>query len=869
MEQPGKNRVKLKFQGIKVLAILSLCLLFLNSLTSAQQLRSAADSVLISKDSSDVTSSMKADSSKSIPISKDKLESAVKYEAKDSIVYDARKKMLFLHNGAVISYEDIKVNSDYIYYDQDSNRLVALQIDSVQQSKDSSIVPSRLAQGTESSTFTSLQYNFKSKRALVENAYSQYGDGFILSDQVKRNNDQTINGYKNIYTTCNDPHPHFGIGAKRIKIIPNKVAVSGSANLIIEDIPTPLFLPFGLFPLKKGQRSGFILPTYSVSQNVGFGLRGGGYYFAINDHYDLKMMADIYTLGSWTLGAFTNYTYRYRFNGNFGLNFAYNKIGENYEPGNISSRDFSLTWRHTVDPKILLNSSFSANVNIKSSKYNTFNTYDANAYLQNSLNSNITYSRNWPGRPFSFTAAARHSQNTQTRRYDITLPELNFNVNQIYPFQFRKDIIKPRWYEKITANYNAHALNMLSFYDSSFSIQNLQWGDFNNGLEQGANIAATYNVLKFFNWTLNADYHEYWYTKKFFQQYNFQDDEVQRDTLRGFYTARSYSATSALSTRIYGIKTFKKGLIRGVRHVLTPSVNLRYNPNFGDLYYYNTFVDKNYTRSRLSYFNGSVIGGPSDGKTGGIGFNLGNTLQLKVKSKKDTVNGVSKINLIDGLDFSTFYNLAVDSFRWSNLGIAYRTTLVPNVQMSGSMSYSFYALDSTTGKRINSFYFKEVGKPLRFESASLNVSASLPVKKNKNTQSLTETQKMAIGNNYSAYADFNIPWTLAVNYGVRFNKVYIKERKKDTLQINHDLIFSGDVNLTAKWKIGFNSGYDFKSKQLKFTTLDIYRDLHCWEMHINLIPFGLRKSYNFTLNVKSAVLQDLKLVRRKDFRDFL
>lgn len=869
MEQPGKNRVKIKFWSIKVLPILSLCILFLNSLTRAQQLRSVADTAIQVIDTSEIKNKVLADSTKSIPISNDKLQSTVAYEAKDSIVYDAKKKMLYLHQGAVISYEDMKVNSDFIVYEQDSNRLTALQIDSVQQSKDSSVVPSRLSQGTESSTFTALKYNFKSKRALVENAYSQYGDGFIISNQVKRNKDETINGYKNIYTTCSDPHPHFGIGAKRIKIIPNKVAVSGSANLIIEDIPTPLFLPFGLFPLKKGQRSGFILPTYSVSESVGFGLRGGGYYFALNDHYDLKLMADVYTLGSWTLGAFTNYIYRYRFNGNFGLNFAYNKIGESYEPGNINSRDFSLTWRHTVDPKVLVNSSFSANVNIRSSKYNTYNTYDANSYLQNSLNSNISYSKNWPGKPFSFSAAARHSQNTQTRRYDVTLPELNFNVNQIYPFQFRKDIIKPRWYEKITASYNAHALNMLSFYDSSFSLNTMRWDDFNNGLEQGANVGATYNVLKYFNWTINADYHEYWYTKKFFQQYDFQEEGLRKDTLRGFYTARSYSATTALSTRFYGIKLFKKGWLRGIRHVLTPSINLRYNPNFGALYYYTTFSDKSYNRARLSYFSGSVIGGPGDGKLGGIGFNLGNTLQMKVRSKKDTLNGVSKINLIDGLDFSSFYNLAVDSFQWQNLGIGYRTTLLPNIQLSGNMSYSFYALDSTTGKRINQFYFKSVGKPLRFENASLNLSASLPVKKNNSGATLTETQKQTIGNNYSAYADFNIPWTLRVNYGVRFNKNYLIARQKDTLQINHDLIFSGDINLTSKWKIGFNSGYDFKDKKLKFTTFDIYRDLHCWEMHINMIPFGLRKSYNFTLNVKSAVLQDLKLVRRKDFRDFL
>jgi hypothetical protein len=409
----------------------------------------------------------------------------------------------------------------------------------------------------------------------------------------------------------------------------------------------------------------------------------------------------------------------------------------------------------------------------------------------------------------------------------------------------------------------------LSFYDSSFSINNLRWDDFNNGLEQSATVGASYNVLKFVNWSFNGDYHEYWYTKKFFQQYDFQEGELKKDTMRGFYTARSYGVSTALSTRIYGIKLFKKGIVRGIRHVLTPSVNVRYNPNFGDLYYYNTFNSKNYTNSRLSYFNGSIIGLPSDGKLGGIGFSLGNTLQMKVRNRKDSANAISKINLIDGLDFSSFYNMAVDSFQWSNLNIVYRTTLLPNVQLMGTMSYTPYGRDSLTGRKIKSYYWETNNKILRFEGASMNVSASLPVKKKNTGAKLTDTQKQTIGNNYSAYADFNIPWTLAVNYSVRFNKVFASSLKKDTLQVNHDLIFSGDVNLTPKWKIGFNSGFDFKNKNLKFTTFDIYRDLHCWEMHINMIPFGLRKSYNFTLNVKSAVLQDLKLVRRKDFRDFL
>ncbi|MBL7766608.1 MAG: LPS-assembly protein LptD [Chitinophagaceae bacterium] len=816
-----------------------------------------------------LTDTVVKDSGQNFPISKDKPESEVTYHSKDSIVYDAKTKKLYLHNGAEIGYQEVKVNADYIVFDQDSNTLTALELQNIE--GDSS-GKSRIAQGTESSTFSALKYNFKSKRALVENAYSQYGEGFILSEQVKRNNDESINGYKNLYTTCNEEHPHFGIAARRIKIIPNKVAVTGSANLVIEDIPTPLYLPFGMFPLKQGQRSGFKLPTYDMSENLGFGLREGGYYFAINDHIDLLALADIYALGTWRAGFISNYIYRYRFNGGFGFNYAYNKIGDEFEPGNQSNRNFNLTWNHTINPNVMPGSNFSANVNIASSRYNTFNSYDANTYLNNSLSSNISYSKSWAGKPYNFSVALRHNQNNATRLVQVTLPEMNFSVNQIFPFQFRKDIIKPRWYEKIGASYQISAINRIDFYDSNFSISNLNANDFQNGIKHTIPISASYNILKFVNMSMTAGYNEYWYTKKFLKQYNFSEAKLDTNRMTGFFTARDFNVGTSFSTRIYGIKLFKKGWLKGIRHVLTPQVNLNYRPDFGGgigQTYYQTFTDKNYTSARLSYFDGSVYGGPPDGRVGGIGLNLGNTLQLKVKSKKDTINGVQKINIIDGLNFSTFYNLAVDSFNWSNLAISYRTTLFQNINLSGAVSYSPYAIDKETGRRTPTTLYKQNGRILRFESANLAIGASLPVKKNSALNQASEGQLQAIGPNYGSYADFNIPWSLNLNYNVSFRKLFLVATQKDTLTLTQDMNFSGDVNLTTKWKIGFSSGYDFTAKQLSFTSFDIYRDLHCWEMRLNLIPFGFRKSYNFALNVKASVLQDLKLLRRKDFRDNL
>ncbi|MBK8145853.1 MAG: LPS-assembly protein LptD [Bacteroidetes bacterium] len=827
------------------------------------------DTVKTAKDSIPIQDSSR--NGKSIPISSDKPDAEVKYQAQDSLVYDAVQKKLMLYNKAEISFEDIKVTADYIEYLQDSSLLTALEV--LGTVDDTSKVKPRIHQGSESSTFSALYFNFKSKRALVENAYSQYGEGYILSDQVKRNNDNSINGYGNIYTTCSDAKPHFGIAAKKIKIIPNKVAVSGPANLVIEEIPTPLYLPFGLFPLKQGQRSGFKLPTYDMSENLGFGLREGGYYFALSDRADLLLLADVYALGTWRAGLVSNYVYRYRFNGNFSVNYAYNKIGESYEPGNQISRNFFVTWSHAINPNVMPGSNFSANVNVGSSKYQTNNTYDANLYLNNNFSSNISYSKTWKDKPINFAAALRHTQNTQTRLVQLTLPELNFSVNQIFPFQFRKDVIKPRWYEKIGASYQFSALNRLDFYDSSFSMSNLKLDDFQNGFKHSIPINASYNLLKFFNLTFGANYNEYWYTKKTLKQYNFEDNKLDTIAQSGFFTARDFNLSSSVSTRIYGIKLFKQGAIKGIRHVLTPSVRFSYRPDFGGgifNYYYNSFVDKNYTNRRLSYFDGALLGLPPDGKVAGVGFDLGNTLQLKVRNKKDTLSGTKKVSLIDGLNINSFYNMAVDSFRWSNVGISYRNTLYENINISGGMSYSLYAIEKSSGRITPEFEYRQSGKLMRFDRANVAIGASLPVKKNTNaTQSANEEQLQTIGRNYSSYADFNVPWSLNINYSVNINKDYLVARQKDTIKVTQDINFFGDINLTSKWKIGIRSGYNFATKKISFTTFDIYRDLHCWEMRLNLIPFGFRKSYNFALNVKSSVLQDLKLVRRRDFRDNL
>lgn len=861
MPKPRKNRYKIKLKSRNAFSILVINLLFLNLLTSAQ----ATDTTAVVKVGT-------SDSSiNAFPVSKDKLDHPVNYQSKDSIVYNAKTKQLFLHNQAEISYDDIKVTADYIWYQQDSSLLSALELEKDQ----ADTTKPRLSQGEESSTFTALKYNFKSKRALVENAYSQYGEGFILSSQVKRNADQTINGFRNVYTTCNDEHPHFGIAARKIKIIPNKVAVSGSANLVIEDIPTPLYLPFGMFPLQKGQRSGFKLPTYDMSERLGFGLREFGYYFAISDHVDLLATADVYAFGSFRAGFISSYAYRYRFNGNFKFDYSFTKVGEPYEQGSTKFSNYNIMWHHSVSQNRMPGASFNASVNIVNNKnYQLYNTYDANTYLNNNYSSDISYSKSWEGKPFNFTAALRHNQNTQSHLVAVTLPQISFTVNQLYPFQFRKDITKPRWYEKIGAGYQFDALNRIDFYDTNFNVKNVRFSDFQNGFKHTIPISATYDVFKYFKSTSSFSYNEYWYTKRDFKQYLFSEKRLDTARQDGFFTARDFVVNTSLTTRIYGTKLFKRGRIKGIRHVLSPSISLRYQPDFGSgigHYSYTTFVDSLYTTRRLSYFDGALLGTPSDGKFGGVEFSLGNTLQLKVKSKKDTINGTRKVNLIDGLDFKFSYNLAVDSFQWSPLTIGYRTTLFENINISAGASFDPYAINKTTGKKSQDFYFQtHPGKTIRFTSANIAIRASLPLKQqNSALNQASDEQKEAIGNHYSMYTDFNIPYKFNVDYNIGLSKKFLVASQKDTLELNQGLRCHAEVNLTTKWRVSIESGYIFKTRELSYSSFDIYRDLHCWQMSLGLIPFGQRTSYHFSLNVKSSVLQDLKLVRVKDFRDNL
>lgn len=876
------------FQSLYRLAccIVTIFIFFITNKGYCQDVRK--DSVIVSKDSIVLNSNgTLADSNKAKPvvadssrrssledslgirISKDALPSIVKAKAKDSAVMDMKSNLFFLYGKAQVNYEDLQLTAGQVTYNQGSNVVTAAPYEVM---KDSTDEKQTFTQGKEKFTYDSLQYNFKSKRAIVRNVHSQYGEGYVASEQVKRNPDATIYGARSIYTTCALDTPHFGIRASRIKVIPGKVIVSGPANICIENVPTPLFLPFGLFPVTNKQKSGFILPTYTIEQQRGLGLLNGGYYFHLNEHVDLLAQTNVFSKGSYALSGVSDYSSIYRYRGLFSVSYAYNKTGEDYEPGGSTKRDIMVNWRHQSDGKSVPGQSFNASVQAGTSSYYSNNSYDANQILQNQYQSNVSYSKNWLGTPLGLTISALHRQNTQTKQVDVTLPDVNFHVTQINPFQ-SKHSIGTRWYDKITASYNVEVLNRTTFYDTSFDMARMSLRDFQMGAHHTIPISASYTVARYINMSFSVNYNEYWYSNKIHREYDLVEKRVDTNQTFNFYSARDFNTGVNFSTRIYGMKLFKHGKLRGIRHVLTPNAGLTYHPNFAASpfdYYYRTILDSSRTLYYESPFATSIVGLPPLGKAGLVSMGLNNNLQIKVRSSKDTVTGYRNITLIDGLGLGTSYNPVADSFQWSTVGASFRTNVLDKVNISASATFDPYKFDYTTGRRDLNLLIDKGQGIVRFTGGAVSLGTNFHSKPKGGAGSPTngaEYARIMRNAGYNDYVDFNIPWSLNVNYSLSATKQYSYFSHHDTTVVTQTLTFDGELQVTERWKVHASSGYNFDYHQLTLTSIDIYRDLHCLAMHLQTVPFGPRKSFSFTLNVKATVLQDLKLMRRRDFRD--
>jgi lipopolysaccharide assembly outer membrane protein LptD (OstA) len=816
---------------------------------------------------SSITDSLITDSLKpnvkTVKISGDAISSKVDYKAEDSLRFEVDSQKVFLYGKAEVQYEDINLKANYIVLDMKNNLVYA---EGTIDSTGKLLGKPEFSDGNQTFVAQSMVYNIKTKKGRIREVDTREGEGYLHGETIKKDSNNVIYMSRGRYTTCSDvEHPHYYFALKKLKVIPDDKIVTGPAYLVVGDIPTPLALPFGFFPNKKGQASGILIPQYGEAANIGFFLKDGGYYWGINDFVDLTLQGDIYTRGSFGLRASSNYNNRYRYNGNMSVRYAKIKIGEEGFPNYSLNKDFFVNWRHAQDPKAHPSRRFAADVNIGSSNFNALNATNTRDILSNTFQSTVRYDYTWANKPFNLSTTARHTQNTINRQMDLTIPDVNFAVNRFFLFRPAEMIGEPKWYQTITAAYNNKVQNQIITTDTALFNGNFDLRrDLRNGMNHQIPITTSLRAFKYFTFTPAVNYSESWYLQSIRKRF---DADLQRpinDTVRGFAAARDINMTAQLRTMVYGMYQMLGGPVKAVRHVMTPSLGLTYNPG---LTKNPAYIDQNGREIQYSIFEGSMYGAPASREAAIVNFGLVNNVEMKVATKRDSASDYKKIRIFENISFDSNYNMLADSFNLNPLSINARSQPVDFLSFNFVGGYDPYSLDPVSGRRVNEFEWNRNNRPGRLTSANLAVTFTM---RSKNTTGVRTTSPNAtadelaqINANRNAYIDFNIPWSLNLSYNYVYNKpAYVT-------QITQAVSINGDISVTQNWKVAFNTGYDLKQKQLTYTSVNIIRDLHCWEMRFNFVPFGLRKSYTLDINVKASILQDLKLSRKRDWYDLL
>ena len=798
-----------------------------------------------------------------------------------SIAINIKDRKAQLYTKGIIEYDGMELTADDIRVDFESQLLRAQPV------LDSSNNPSGrpyFKQGDAEYVADTIVFNYNTQKGLISGVITQQGEGFLHGSRVKKISDSVMYLNGGQYTTCNYSHPHFAINFTHSKLITGDKILTGPAYVTIEDVPTPLVLPFAFFPMTHDRTSGILMPNYGWMNNRGYYLKDGGYYFAINDNIDLSLLGEIYTNLSWAAEARSNYYVRYKFKGNFDIRYGITKEGI---PGDSNTfkkySDFKLAWKHEQDAKANPYSRFTADVNLQSRNYNK-NTTNRNDYFNSTTTSSISYTARI-GSALNLAASLRESYNAQTGIINLKLPSVSLSSTTFYPFR-RKDVSGSyRWYEKISLSYSLSADNNITSQDSDlFKLATLSRMQY--GVHHTVPLSLSVKVLKYFNWTNSASYNERWHWSTIRKTYDPDNNKTTIDTVRGFRSNRDISFNSSLSTRIYGMFNFKFGPIKAIRHVINPSISFNYRPDFGNpkFGWWQSYTDNTGYVHRYSIFEQSLYGGPADGRSGRVSINIGNNLEMKVANRKDTVNGTRKITLIESLTLNMSYDLARDSLRWSDLSVNGRTTLFKNLVLNYSASFSPYYIDSA-GRKHNQFLWQKQKKLFHRNSSTWSTQISYSI--NNNTFNKNANVKpgskpageqivapiMQSPYNYNpallmgTYADFTMPWNISLNYTLSYVNSFVAAQynyKKDIIQT---LGLSANFELTPNWRIALSSGYDFVNKGLSYTSIDIYRDLHCWEMRFNWVPFGFYKSWNFQINIKASSLKDVKYTKQQSYQD--
>ncbi|MCF6296008.1 MAG: LPS-assembly protein LptD [Flavobacteriaceae bacterium] len=827
----------------------------------------------------------------SIPKKKGLLEDIMTYTAKDYVSINQKKEKIFLYNEAKMLYQDMEITAGEIVINYAKNLVFAKGI------KDS------LGEYTQAPIFKqagdvvepdSLIFNTKTQKALIYNSKTEQEGGLIISEITKKENDSVYFVNRAKFTTSEDPeNPEYYILLRKAKIVPGKKVVTGLTNLFIADVPTPIGLPFAFFPLTKKRTSGVIFPAFGEDSNRGYNIQNGGYYFAINDYVDLAVLGDYFTNGSYGLRLQSAYALRYKFRGNLSFRFENLITSERGFPDYAKSSVYNIRWSHSKDGKANPNSSFSASVNLGSSTYfqQSINQLNTSNFLNNTLSSSISYSKRFQGEPqVNMNLTATHSQNTNTETINMTLPTFQASVDRVFPFA-PKVGSKKGFFQNINLQYNVRGENRIQTTDSLFFKKEM-FEDAKVGMQHSIPLSTNFKVFKYLSVSTSANFQETWTLNTINKTFDSGLLEVVTTENNKFDAFRTYNFSASLGTTIYGMFDFGEDKkIQAFRHVMRPSISYNISPAFSK--YYDTYevVDADGTLIEevdFTRFEESIFGAPGNNFSSSIGFSLGNNFEAKVRDKDSTATEAKKIKLLNNLNFSTSYNIAGDSLKFSPVRMTGGTQLFDNkVSINFGATLDPYALDNNNNK-INTFNIDNGGSLFRLTSANLTMNYTLSSKdfdtsKNENQAANEESlrsggrdddlfgrpedfadQRLSSDKDNSkeeepgALYSYKMPWSLRIAYAVNYSNT----RRQNEIS-SHSLMFSGDVDISPRWSIGASSGYDLKSKGVTYTQLRFERDLLSWRMNFSWVPFSSRSSWNFFIGIRSSILKDLKYEKRK------
>jgi hypothetical protein len=787
------------------------------------------------------------------------LDSPVYYQATDSIRFLVEKQHIFLYGDGQVEYEGVKLNAEQIEIDYENNLVYAHGLrDSLGNLYGTPVFKS----DEEEIACEEIIYNIKTQKGKIKNIITKQGELIIKGEKIKKDSNNVMY-FKNLACLpCEFDDAKTLFRATKAKVIPNDKIVTGPMYLEIAGVPTPLALPFGYFPnTKKRGKSGLIIPTYGESPTLGYFLKDGGFYWAINDKVDMQFRGDIYTFGSWAVKTITNYSARYKFSGNLNLGYSTFNIGEKELPDFSKKRDFFVRWTHVQDAKSRPGTNFSATVNAGSNSFNQYNAQSSGQYLTNTFASNISYARVY--KMGALFINALHNQNTQTKIIEATLPSVTFNVNRFFPFR-NETRTRQNWLDKIGMSYLVETKAFLSRADSLFFNEDSP-DQIRYGIHHSLPISTNMNLFKYFTFTPAINIGAWNYMQSLDYNWNSTLNKLETDTISGFKSAFDLSVSGEINTTVYGNYFFKGKGLKQIRHQVIPTIRFTYRPDqtLNELGFYKEVQYDTIGNTRqISRFSNGIYGGPGTGRNGQLYVNLNNNIEAKVRQKTDTGFIMKKIVLLQNLSLNGAYDFIATEFNLSTLGLTGRTRIWKNIDLLFGGVFDPYALNESGTARVNSFQWDNGTRPLRFTAGNLAVNTAFSnstFTMVKTAPQLTNTVENKSGNPTSA----GLPWTINLYYNLVYRHEFVQTSYTQTLNL------SGDVAVTKKWKLGFTSGYDFTNKDISYTSLNIYRDLHCWEARFDWVPFGFNKRYSVSLNLKTSMLRDIKPSRTRAWYDNL